>query len=298
MSSLILLGAGASFGSGNVHPSAPPLGTGPDGLFARLEAAGGEAASLPESLKELFRSDFEKGMAEYYEYSGGNVMRFQREVASCLAQFTPGDSNAYVRLLQAVGGRRVVYASLNYDLLIELSAASLGLGTCYGLDFSESHINVLKIHGSSNFWPSLTLKGCTFARNQVDVEAPIQPLDQAATLHRCANEDSLSPAIAMYAEGKAVKVSPSYVQHQQTLWRHAVSMATRVFVVGVKVHNVDVHIWGELAKSKAPLTYFGRSPDRYQFEEWKANCGKKNAYFFEKTFQECIEVIRGRLLRK
>ena len=113
MASIILLGAGASYGSGDVSPHRPPLGFGEDGLFVRLEALGGIASTLPEHLKSKFRNDFEKGMAEYYEYSDGDIMQFQREMACYRAKFIPGAKNAYIRLIKTAGIKRVIYATLN-----------------------------------------------------------------------------------------------------------------------------------------------------------------------------------------
>ena len=131
MPALIFFGAGASYGSGDVQPCCPPLGNGSDGLFARLEATAGLAAQLPEDLKQLFRTDFEKGMARFYEFADGNIMRFQREMAAYLASFKPGTANEYIKLIRLIGPRRAIYASLNYDLLFELSAASLGWNTLF-----------------------------------------------------------------------------------------------------------------------------------------------------------------------
>jgi hypothetical protein len=301
MPSLILLGAGASFGSGDVQPCRPPLGNGPDGLFARLEAAGGQAASLPLDLRILFRTDFEKGMAQFYEYADGDIMRFQREMAAYLAAFSPGGANAYVRLVRTVGPRRAIYASLNYDLLFELAAASLGLNTYYSTEPPARGVRLLKLHGSSNFWPDFPvgmIRNSTFRRSgRADIQAPIKPLNQAETLDRCHVEDSVAPAIAMYAEGKTVKVSPDYVDRQQELWKAAASTASRVFVVGVRVHNADVHVWGELARTRAPITYFGQKGDKEPYDQWCADSGKRNAYFVEAGFQECIAFIGKQLGR-
>ena len=299
MVSVVLLGAGASYGSGDVSPHTPPLGNGVDGLFARLDAVGGVAAHLPDSLKSTFRTDFEKGMSEYYEYSGGNIMTFQRELAAYLAQFQPGPTNTYRRLIKALGAQRVIYSSLNYDLLFELSAAEIGLNTIYGLNGAPSGIRLLKLHGSCNFWPDTPIemfKGVTFARNsRADVQAPIRPLNHAETLYRCAHDDSLAPAIAMYTEGKAVKVSPDYVEAQQSQWQSAVATATRVFVSGVRVHTSDGHVWESLTKAKASVTYFGFPADRPAFLEWKAGSAKKNAFFIEADFAECVNIIASRL---
>jgi len=300
MAAVLLLGAGASFGSGDVQPHRPPLGNGPDGLFARLETTGGQAASLPSELKELFRDDFEKGMAKFYEYADGDIMRFQREMAAYLAQFTPGKANTYIRLIRTVGPRRAIYASLNYDLLFELAAGSLSLNTYYSIEPVITGVRLVKPHGSSNFWPDIpvgTLRNCTFKGSGADVQAPIRPLSQQETLYRCGAEDSLAPAIAMYAENKAVKISPDYVERQQELWKAAVATASRIFVVGVKVHNADAHVWGELAKARAPVTYFGREWDREPYEYWKKATAKKHAYFIETTFDGSIGIIGRQLGR-
>lgn len=301
MPALILVGAGASFGSGDVQPCRPPLGNGPDGLFARLEAAGGQAASLPIDLRRQFRTDFEKGMALLYEYVDGDIMRFQREMAAYLGAFSPGEANAYVRLIRTIGPRRAIYASLNYDLLFELAAASLGLKTYYSTEPPAKGVRLLKLHGSSNFWPDIPvgmIRNSTFARNgRADIQAQIRPLTQAETLHRCRVEDSIAPAIAMYAEGKAVKISPDYVEWQQELWKTAARSASRIFVVGVRVHNADVHVWGELGKTRAPVTYFGQKWDKESYEQWAVDNRKRNAYFVEAGFEECIVSIGRRVGR-
>ncbi|MDD2810632.1 hypothetical protein [Rhodoferax sp.] len=301
MTALILLGAGASFGSGDVQPCCPPLGNGPDGLFARLDAAGGQAASLPADLKTLFRTDFERGMTQFYEFADGDIMRFQREMAAYLAAFKPGGANAYVRLIRTIGPRRAIYASLNYDLLFELAAGYLGLNTFYSADPPMRGVRLLKLHGSSNFWPDIPvgmIRGSTFKRSgRADIQAHIKPLNQEETLYRCSVEDSVAPAIAMYAEGKAVKISPDYVERQQEFWTAAVRSASRIFVVGVRVHNADVHVWGELGKAGAPLTYFGREWDKQPYEQWTADNRKRNSYFIEANFDECIAFIGRQLGR-
>jgi hypothetical protein len=299
MVSVVLFGAGASFGSEDVVPHKPPLGNGQDGLFSRLDAAGGIASQLPNDLKSTFRMDFEKGMAEYYEYAGGDIMRFQRELAAYVAQFKPGPNNTYLRLIQALGARRFIYSSLNYDLLFELAAGALGYTTHYGANASASTVRLLKVHGSCNFWPNIPLgmiRGGTFAGNKAgDVEASVRCLNQDETVYRCANDDALAPAIAMYADGKSVRVCPSFVANQQAQWKDAAAAAKNVFVVGVRLHAVDAHIWDALAKTRASVTYFGLANDKADFFAWKSTAEKKHAFFFEATFAQSIDIMRSRL---
>lgn len=292
MTRLILLGAGASFGSIDAIPHTPPLG---DKLFAALEARSSQAATLPEALKAKFRERFELGMAAFEEHVNGNVMRFQRELAHYLAEFTPGPKSAYLRLIRAVGHQRVIFSSLNYDLLFELSAGALHLKTTYSSENSAGSVRLLKIHGSSNFWPntgSNQLKGCTFSGFTVDIEAPVLPLNQYDTIQKCLTQDSLAPAIAMYAEGKKKKVCPAYVNAQQKQWTAAVLSARKVGIIGTRIYSLDDHVWGTLAASRADIYYYGVTEnDRMEFEEWKANAGRKNIYFVKANFGDAVALV-------
>ena len=294
MAVVVLLGAGASFGSVGVEPYAPPLG---NDLFNDLVKRGGVAATLPEYIKHLFESNFEDGMAEYFKYSNKNIMSFQRELAYYLAHFKPKESNVYLRLIRELGCQRVVYSSLNYDLLFELSAAKLGLFTTYSSEYHQGGVRLLKIHGSSNFWPDIPkgmLKNCNFYNSGIaDIQAPIKPLNQIDTINKCKQEDSLAPAIAMFAEGKAVRISPDYVQNQYEMWKEQVNKSSNIFVVGVRVHEIDKHIWSILGNSKAKVTYFGFDNDRAEFNQWKINNNKKNAYFYNSDFEKSVQIIKG-----
>jgi len=263
------------------------------GLFARLEEQFALASDLPEVLKQKFRDNFELGMAEYYEYADGNIMAFQRNLAAYLAQFTPGPTNEYRNLIHKLGTKRVVYSTLNYDLLFEQSAAALGLNTQYSLAEQPQSVRLLKLHGSCNFWPDIPVgmfRGLTVSRSgRADVVAPVRPLNQQQTLHRCREDDSFAPAIAMYAEGKSIKVCPDYVESQQHQWSTTASKARHVLISGVRVHPSDLHIWDVLATSSADVTYFGLNFDKNEFLEWKVSASKKNAYFIESDFSSAIK---------
>ena len=289
MARLILLGAGASHGSVDVQPSIPPLG---DKLFAALEKRGGQAAILPDEIKAKFYERFELGMVAFAEHVNGNVMRFQRELAHYLAEFTPGKENIYVRLIRAVGPQRAIYSSLNYDLIFELSAASLNLNITYSAEKSDRFIRLLKIHGSSNFWPDLggnQFHGVNFVGADRDIEAPVRPLNQIETIQKCLKEDSLSPAIAMYAEGKKIKVCRDFVDKQQKQWAATALAATKICIIGTRIYPHDDHIWGTLSKSGADIFYFGLGEkDQSEFKEWKAKSERKNIYFVNANFEKAV----------
>ena len=294
MAVMVLLGAGASYGSKNVEPSPPPLG---NKLFEELVEKGGEAASMPEFLKEKFQSNFEERMAAYFEHTQGDIMTFQRELAEHLASFKPLDGNVYIDLIKSLKPQRVIYSSLNYDLLFELAAAKLHLNTIYDNGFQNGYVRLLKIHGSSNFWPDIpmgSMKGCKiYGSGRADIQAPTKPLNQIDTLNRCRVEDSLAPAIAMFAVGKDVRVCPDYVEEQYAKWKEQIEKSSKVFIVGVRVHEVDEHIWGVLGKCPAKVWYFGFDGDKDEFDAWKAKHKKANAYFRKADFEASIDIIKG-----
>ncbi|NBI45434.1 hypothetical protein [Burkholderia sp. ISTR5] len=286
---VVLLGAGASYGSGDVHPHPPPLGA---ALFPALEAVGGVFAEMPERLKEEFRKDFETAMGQYFE-EAGSVMEFQRGLAKYFSQFTPGPNNEYMRMIRTLGVTRYIYITLNYDLLLEESAAMCGCDGYYGIKRDKNTINVIKPHGSCNFWPDMlgVLKGVFMKSREADVIAPVKPLDRQDTIKACETEDSLSPAIAMYAKGKGAMVCPGYVKTHQELMSKAFSDASRIYISGVRVVAEDVHIWDQMARSKAKITYFGSERSGAEFIEWAKSRGRTNAFFVEANFSECIEKI-------
>ncbi|HBS0737338.1 TPA: hypothetical protein MAA64_002498 [Klebsiella pneumoniae] len=293
MPNIILLGAGASYGSGDTIPYPPPLGP---HLFKNLEGLGGISSTLPVELKTVFMDNFEKGMLEFHNRYPSKTMQFQRELAGYLARFTPLDTNHYTRLIKSINPNRVIYSSLNYDLLFEIAAAAQGLSTIYSNVKEKKSIRMLKIHGSSNFWPDLMgvqIRGSTFISNgEAEVEAGVRALNQKDAITRAVEEDSVAPAIALYAEGKQVRVCPSFVRAQQEMWGQSVRLAPKIFIVGVKINLIDSHVWDVISESKAIIYYFGLHNDKHDFEFWKETKKLNNCYFRESKFEESIGTIK------
>jgi len=290
MSRIVLFGAGASHGSEDVQPTPPPLGK---YLFDALVAQGGQAATLPDDLKNKFRVNFEEGMAAYHKQAKGDVMRFQRELAKFVAQFVPGPRNAYTRLFNKIDPTRHLFCTLNYDMLIELSVGSLKIHTAYATGPRDPRaLRLLKLHGSCNFWPrpGLITGSCNIELMETAIDGDPYIFSRKQTLQLCETELT-APAIAMYAEGKQVKVFPSFVQNQQLMYSDAVKDAMRICVVGAAINLKDEHIWNHLSSTPASVHYFGRKTDEEPFLAWKDLCGKKNLFFIESDFADAVDTI-------
>lgn len=298
MSSLVLLGAGASFGSGEVLPCRPPLGNGDDGLFSRLERHDPTLLKLPDALRKAFKDNFELGMKQFIEHSGDNVMGMQRLIAHYLAQFQPLASNEYVRLVNQVNHRRVIFSSLNYDLLFEKAALYSSFNITYSLEAREKSFRLIKPHGSSNFWPDADLemfKGVTFSGNKTDVVASVKAIHPDLVHSKFQAVSDFSPVMSMYCEGKATKMCPDFINAQQSLFEDAVRTTTQIFISGVKIHLDDKHIWEHLSKTKASVTYIGLDSDRPDFDKWKNRVKKRNIFFVSGDFKKAVSLIVHRI---
>lgn len=293
MVAVVLLGAGASHGSEDSIPSTPPLGK---DLFDKLEAQGGLAATFSPELKAKFRENFEVGMAEYCN-AGGNIEHFQRDLARYLAQFQPGPNSVYCQLIRELGIDRVLYSSLNYDVLFEAAAGHLGFAFNYTAEKHRRSVRLLKPHGSCNVWPRINpdmFVNCTF--NGSEIVSPAYVATQEETIYRCLTDTSLAPSMSIIAPGKKLQICTNWVEEQQEAWRRAISKASNIFVVGVRVYPTDDHIWGVIAKSKAPITVFGYSnQDKNEFNEWANEAKRKNAYFVQSDFKSSVPWMRKKV---
>jgi hypothetical protein len=159
---------------------------------------------------------------------------------------------------------------------------------------AKGSVRILKLHGSCNFWPEIpgNFKGITFKGNGVDIVAPVRAMTYDETVHEC-RTSQFAPVMAHYAPGKSVKVSPHIIQDFQGQWYSTLKRSSAVFIIGVKINPNDDHIWGKLAESKVPLTYFGvTSDDESDFHNWRNNNERKNSYFVKANFSEGIDFLR------
>jgi hypothetical protein len=301
VSSLFLFGAGASYGSGPCIPGAPPLG---NQLFAALQSAGGVANSVSADLTQAFVVDFEAGMDRFWIEHNVKTTQLLRDMARFFAPYEPLPGNCYCELMTILGGTRnkAIMVTTNYDLLIEHAVAKAGLLVTYeGSPAPERNIPVLKIHGSCNFLPKLQprkISGISFDLSCSDggsaLEAGVMPVRSAReVIDFCSREDSVAPALAMYSANKRVLYCARFIQAQREAWLSALKEVARIYVIGLRVHTVDEHIWAPLANARAPLHYVGREPD--VFLEWARANSRSHAYAIASSFEDAIPRIASHL---
>jgi hypothetical protein len=113
MAIVILFGAGASAGSGECYPKAPPLGS---ELFSELRQRGGIAAEVDRHLEELFAQNFERGMAEFQKTRRTDTPALLRQMSEYFVRFEPGRANLYLEVFETLQASRRSFAiaTLNY----------------------------------------------------------------------------------------------------------------------------------------------------------------------------------------
>jgi hypothetical protein len=293
MAELVLLGAGASFGSEpNREIKTPPLGM---NLFSELQSLAGFSSRIPEYIAAVFKRDFEEGMMFFSQEMPSEVQEFHRELSRYLSMFTPTSDSRFVRLLECLRKRNVIISSLNYDLMLEEAAKLVGLTVKYDIFRQHGSVRLIKPHGSANFWPDLPVENFRNFRTGyaggILVSAPVKPLDRADSIARSVADDSFAPAMSMYAKGKHVSICPDFVSFQQTMFKQACRRASKITVVGVRVVPEDSHIWGPIAYSAADLFYFGNDNDRTELSSWVVDTARKNVKFKNGYFDSALSFI-------
>jgi hypothetical protein len=256
-----------------------------------MQHGGGVAASIDGDLAELFRRDFEAGMAAFRAERDVDTTALLREMADYLVEFRTGPKNLLHDLVRTIRDLAVpvVLVTTNYDLLLEQAITEAGLFAAYHAPpVPERNLSLLKIHGSCHFLPAIqgTMQGVTFSNCGVNVEAPIRiarSRDEVKAF--CKNEDSLAPAIAVYAPGKAVLFSSGAVKEHQAAWASVLKgKPDRLYSVGLRIVETDDHIWGAIANERAPVSYIGfESSD---FFVWAATNRIPGARVLGRTFAE------------
>ena len=281
---MFLFGAGASFGS-EPHPSwePPPLG---GGLFARLKKRRNSLAStLPAELQKAFELNFEDGMRAFTESEFRTLrQRFQRELAAFLSEFWPRPTNLYVRLLRSIGSNIADYsfATLNYDILLERSARHVSSQAVEALKYRSYHL-----HGSVRCLPDVNISGGNISGNFLDAIVPIRcTLDEAEIRAYFRGDNPLAPAIAVYAKGKLVPTAPDHVADMQREWLVELRQTDHVVIVGTKFVPDDVHIWNNLGRATARVTYVAYDEGEAEpVREWSRLFGRSKDSIIVGSFQ-------------
>ena len=302
---VFLFGAGASKGAGHTLPFPPPQGLDVyDKLAREFPSEWGSGSRLGRYAAGL-RQDFEGTMfKEVCTWEASlSVLEWQRTMALFFSRFVLDSTSRdlYSRLLLALqaSGRihDAVFASLNYDYLLEQAANRIGLGVdFFGKEQRQNNIVVFKLHGSCTFvTPDISgsRHQLTNPNSALGCGMEWLPPDnvESALVSRFSDpRTSHYPVVSLYSLGKNSLVGGTQVQEIRNAWTRCMSNAAVVAIVGVRPSSEDGHVWKPISSTSAKLLYIGSQKD---FHKWKS----ANASFeiigtaFEDGFEALLEHV-------
>jgi hypothetical protein len=269
ITNIVLFGAGASYGSGDVIPYPPPLGK---ELYNKLKFDYPHTwGKLPEKVDEKFTENFEVGMQLIWEAYPNDVPQLMRNMAEYFSRFNPppannSSSNLYVKFLGELKPliNNILFSSLNYDLLFEDAAKYNELMVSYFLQ-NKVNINFLKLHGSCNFLP----RGAEFIDVTFNypalIDIELQAVDASQVIKFCNSHTSAYPAMCLYMKSKPTQFGYPRILELQSNWEDQVSRAERILIIGARPYPPDRHIWKPLYQTDAKLGYIG---SKSAFTRW------------------------------
>lgn len=273
MGSVILFGAGASYGTGDVVPDRPPLGL---ELYSNLATNfPGSWGVLPDDAKDEFKINFERGMRVIWDKYSGATMELMRHMALYFGQFRPKQpgSTAYASLARELQQHklegRVTVATLNYECLLELEFWHAGIELSYSLEeVQQRQTKVLKPHGSCNFIPkgiSGPVGSIRMGRGAA-IDMPVRAIGDMNEVIKHILTQVLPPVMCLYMEGKPTQVATGTVKAIQKTLRDEISAAKAIAVVGVHPNPEDTYIWDSIASCQGQVGYVG--PSAQAFTRW------------------------------
>jgi hypothetical protein len=294
---LMLLGAGASFGSPNYL--VPPMGA---GLFKELQLFNPPGwGALPASIARHFEADFEQGMREMASLRSHYMPILQREMAAYFFNFVPTNDSLYLRLAERVkrSGWKGTITTLNYVRLLEIALLQVGIQPVIDSQASIGQIEVCMPHGCCHLFcegVQAAATGVSFSGVGVTFDGQVVALSNYAQFQTRIKGNSVPPVMSYFEPDKTTSSGISFIRRQRDRWAALVKEARTIVVVGARVRPSDKHLWSEIARSNAQVVFCAGQSAGEEFRLWAEaeRYGKKNevlsGYFAEKFDEICESV--------
>lgn len=266
---LIIFGAGASYGSDPDH-NTPPLGK---NLLEALEMFDPLTwGSLSSVWKGKFREEFESAMKEFID-SGLFAAPLQWAMAEYFfTQFKAHENNYYVHIFKAIYPQlqKFTLASLNYDLLILQSASIANSGIKIGSPVGDKNqIRLILPHGSSIIYcggvrgsQGVSFTGGISTNGKPKLFRDYNQFIQEKTTN-------VFPPVMSYFEPNKFTVScANFIKKERDTFKETVLNASKIVIIGMKIHSSDKHIWEPLAETSAETLYISGQNTMKDFQEW------------------------------
>lgn len=297
---LLLLGAGASFGS--TKTGVPPMGADLFDHLRRFNPPGWGA--LDSNLSAEFREDFERGMTLLAKNNSHAMPILQRAMADFFFRFTPSYDNLYVKLALKIRSFswQGAIATLNYERLLELSLLSQGVNLVVNQSPQGNQVELCLPHGCCHLFCDFGYANPTavsFSGTNASFDGPIKVISDPQQFQRRIQNDAVPPVMSYFEPQKRTSAGASFIEGQRDRFRRLVSQAETIIAVGIRVRPNDSHIWTPISQTNARVVYCGGAKSGAEYHEWAigARPGKSdrilNGYFADEFETLCVEAGLG-----
>ena len=271
-SHVILFGAGASFGSGEVSPKPPPLGADLYPVLRRLFPTVWGGLS-EEKVREL-QNDFEAGIQRVQRDNSHALPPLQRAMASFFFDFYPGNSNIYRQLARKIAATSWdgALVSLNYERLLELSLTLEGVQPFKGNPPNAGRsVDICLPHGCCHiFCESVrgTGAGISFSGSGISTRGQVKIVADRAEFVRRIRTDAFPPVMSYFDPLKMTTSCVNFIESQRERYDNLIQGARKVVIVGVRVRTHDTHIWSALSATQGEVIYCSGLSGAKEFNQW------------------------------
>jgi hypothetical protein len=259
---VFLLGAGASHGSGDCEPHAPPLSA---DVFAQLL----ERPRFRELIPPTFTPDprsLEATLSKLWDEHPDHMVPVLNEVALYFCEFRPAPGNLFVELGRRIRQRadQTVLTSLNADMLLEMSLFGSGVPCYYEGTLPARGAMILKPHGSINFLP--TLAGTSVSEGSLHRAVELAGLEHSNAIQvvadptqilRYIQSTGLPPMVSAFLPNKPIPLCRAVIRDFWTTWHRVVRGAKNLTIIGVDLDGAGPHLWDPLLTLRGNLGYVG-----------------------------------------
>lgn len=289
MRCLVLFGAGASFGS--QKSGVPPLGSSLFDALCRFDP--NVWGRLPATWQSQFRKDFEAAMASFIS-SGHFAAPLQWKMAEYFfSQFHIQQDSLYLRLLERMVKSQSPHsiATLNYDLLLQQAASCLGIALTIG-QLPQNGFHLILPHGSCNIrCDSIQGSHGVSFTGGVSTGGSVSIIRDFADFYAEQKRNVFPPVMSYFEPNKFTVSCSNFIEKQRNIFSAEVASASSIAIIGVRVHIVDMHIWGPLAATKAKLMYVGGPQGASEFADWSSSHGRADDQAVPLTFADSFSKI-------
>ena len=184
-------------------------------------------------------------------------------------------------LLKALAARLGLYtfATLNYETLLFQARALAAVAV--------TDLRVCLPHGSAclccegiSATPGVSYSG------GVSTGGTVRAFADVADFRREKAANVFPPVMSYFEPSKFTVSCYNWIEGERTRFGELAASASRVFLIGIRVHPVDKHIWEPLAQTPGNITYMSGVEGAERFQQWASNQGRTGDRVIAKYFRQ------------